>query len=85
MFNPKKELDMITKIKQPNSALQITPLVSECRAALPTWEAAIHLNRQQQTLRLWACLENGPIRPIRCNRRLAWPTAEIKKLMGVTS
>jgi hypothetical protein len=33
---------------------QATPLALETRAALPTTEAAFHLNRAEQTLRLWA-------------------------------
>ena len=61
----------------------ITPLAQELRAALTTKEAAIQLNRAQQTLRLWACREDGPIRPLRINGRLAWPTAEIRRLRGV--
>jgi len=61
----------------------LTPLDREARAALPTPEAARHLNRAQQTLRLWAMRENGPIRPIRVNGRLAWPVAEIRKLLHV--
>lgn len=48
-----------------------------------TAAAAYYLNRQPQTLRWWSCLENGPLRPIRVSGRLAWRTAEIKKLMGV--
>ena len=63
--------------------IQLTPLEQETRAALPTREAAKHLGRAQQTLRLWACLENGPIRPRRVNGRLAWPVADIRKLLGV--
>jgi len=65
------------------STVQLTPLNAEPRAALPTPEAAAHLNRAQQTLRLWACLENGPIRPIRVNGRLAWPVAELRRVLGV--
>lgn len=63
--------------------VQLTPLTQESRIALPTSEAARHLNRAQQTLRLWACYECGPIRPIRVNGRLAWPIAEIRRLLGV--
>ena len=55
---------------------------AETRTSLPTGEAAYHLNRKQQTLRIWACRESGPIRPIRVNGRLAWPVAEIRKLLG---
>lgn len=60
-----------------------TPLDRETRAALPTPEAAFHLNRAQQTLRLWAMRENGPIRPIRVNGRLAWPVTELRKVLQV--
>ena len=62
---------------------QPVALDAETRSTLPTPEAAFHLNRANQTLRLWACLENGPIRPRRVNGRLAWPVADIRKLLGV--
>ena len=58
-----------------------TPLALETRTAIPTDAAAHHLNRQPQTMRAWACLENGPIRPVRINGRLAWPVVEIKRLL----
>lgn len=61
----------------------IIQLQQEVRAAVTTREASIHLNRAQQTLRLWACQENGPIRPIRINGRLAWPVAELRRVLGV--
>lgn len=66
-----------------NTAYQRTPLDQERRAAIPTEDAAFHLGRRPQTLRAWACKENGPIRPIRVNGRLAWPVAEIKRVLGV--
>lgn len=59
------------------------PLHEVLRTALTTKEAAYYLNRRPQTLRLWACLENGPIRPLRINGRLAWPVADIRRLLGV--
>lgn len=62
---------------------QLVPLCVEARTAISTLEAAAHLNRAPQTLRLWACKENGPIRPIRVNGRLAWPVSEIKRVLGV--
>lgn len=62
---------------------QPTPLDRETRANLPTREAAFHLNRAEQTLRLWAMREDGPIQPRRINGRLAWPLARIKELAGV--
>ena len=55
---------------------------STSRLTLPTDEAANALNRKPQTLRKWACLENGPIRPIRINGRLAWRINDIQKLLN---
>ena len=63
--------------------IQLTPLALETRTALTTPEAAGHLNRAQQTLRIWACREDGPIRPIRINGRLAWPVSELRRVLGV--
>ncbi len=53
----------------------------EIREVIPTNEAAYHLNRKPQTLRMWACFENGPLRPIRINGRLAWSVSEIKNII----
>jgi len=38
--------------------------------------------RRPQTMRASACLENGPIRPIRINGRLAWAVADIRGLLN---
>jgi hypothetical protein len=62
---------------------QPIPLALETRSALPTPEAAYHLNRAQQTLRLWAMRNDGPVTAMRIHGRLAWPVAEIKALMGL--
>lgn len=62
--------------------VQLVPLAQETRSALPTPEAARHLNRAEQTLRLWACREEGPLRPIRINGRLAWPVAELRRVLS---
>ncbi|WP_085503667.1 hypothetical protein [Burkholderia pseudomallei] len=51
-------------------------------AVLPTDEAAAAINRKPQTLRKWACLENGPIRPVRINGRLAWKVTDIQALLN---
>lgn len=64
---------------------QPVPLDRETRAALPTPEAAFHLNRAQQTLRLWAMREDGPLRPMRVNGRLAWKTDDLRRVLGVTA
>lgn len=53
------------------------------RYSVSTEEAAFHLNRKPQTLRCWAMREDGLIRPLRINGRLAWPVKEIKKVLGV--
>ena len=59
------------------------PLDRETRAAVDTACAAYHLNRQPQTLRVWACSENGPLRPVRVHGRLAWHVAELRRVLGV--
>jgi hypothetical protein len=59
-----------------------TPLEQEARSHVETACAAFHLMRKPQTMRAYACLENGPIRPIRINGRLAWPVAAIRALLN---
>lgn len=62
---------------------QLFPSIDqETRSHVETACAAFHLTRRPQTMRAWACLENGPIRPIRINGRLAWPVADIKRLLA---
>lgn len=63
-------------------APQFIPLEKETRSHVDTACAAFHLMRRPQTLRAYACLENGPIRPIRINGRLAWPVEELKQLLA---
>lgn len=55
---------------------------SDLPAVMTTADAASYLNRAAQTLRKWACLENGPIRPIRINGRLAWKVSDLQKLLN---
>jgi hypothetical protein len=62
---------------------QFPPLEQVTRPTVPTEQAAYYLNRRPQTCRAWACLENGPIRPIRINGRLAWNVAELRRVLGV--
>lgn len=62
---------------------QFTPLELETRPTVATAAAAHYLSRRPQTLRGWACLENGPLRPVRVNRRLAWPVSDIKRVLGL--
>jgi hypothetical protein len=62
---------------------QFPPLELVNRPTVPTEQAAYYLNRRPQTCRAWACLENGPLRPLRINGRLAWPVAELRRVLGV--
>lgn len=73
------------EVRQAATGPAFVPLDRETRAAVDTETAAYHLSREPQTLRVWACKENGPLRPLRVNGRLAWPTAEIRRLLGVTA
>jgi hypothetical protein len=58
-----------------------TSLELERRTHVDTACAAYHLGRKPQTLRAWASSENGPLRPVRVNGRLAWPVAEIRRVL----
>ena len=64
---------------------QLPALDTVTRTAVDTASAAFYLMRRPQTLRGWACLENGPLRPIRICGRLAWPVSELKRVLGIQS
>lgn len=65
---------------------QYLPLEQVTRPNLTTAETAHYLNRRPQTLRGWACKSGtGPMVPRRIGGLLAWPTAEVKALAGVTA
>lgn len=59
------------------------PLEMVNRPTVDTAAAAFYLNRRPQTMRGWACTEQGPLRPLRINGRLAWQVADLKRLLGV--
>ena len=67
MQNP-KQFESLELVNKPN---------------VDTAHAAYLLTRRPQTLRAWACLENGPLRPVRINGRLAWPVSELRRVLGV--
>ena len=71
-------LTMISTIKVLPAGLSA---IANGRDTLPTNEAALILNRRPQTLRKWACLENGPIRPVRINHRFAWRVTDLANLL----
>lgn len=68
-----------------NDTAPFPPLEALNRPTVPTEQAGYYLDRRPQTMRVWACLENGPIRPIRINGRLAWSVSEIRRILGVAS
>ena len=68
---------------KPTAPQQFPTLESVNRPTVDTASAAYYLNRRPQTMRGWACLENGPLRPVRINGRLAWPVAELRRVLGV--
>jgi hypothetical protein len=83
------EIDKISQLEQAvknttaaKQAQYFTPLDQETRSHVETACAAYHLNRKVQTMRVWACLENGPLRPVRINGRLAWSVADIKRVLN---
>ncbi len=74
---------MANDTKAAKPAPTYPPLESVTRPGVSTEQAAFYFDRQPQTLRKWACLDNGPIRPRRVNGRLLWSVAEIRQLLGV--
>lgn len=64
------------------TADQFPPIELETRSHIATKQAAHYLNRRPQTLRGWACMDDGPVRPIRIFGRLAWPVADIRRVLG---
>jgi hypothetical protein len=65
-----------------NAEAKFIALANESRSAISTNEAAFHLGRKPQTLRKWACYEDGPIRPVRINGRLAWRVADLNRVLS---
>ena len=73
----------IQAMREATAPQQFPPLESVTRPTVDTASAAYYLNRRPQTLRGWACLENGPLRPMRINSRLAWKTEDLRRVLGV--
>ena len=73
----------IQAMREGHAPQQFTPLELINKPNVDTAHAAYLLTRRPQTLRGWACLENGPLRPVRINGRLAWPVSELKRVLGV--
>jgi hypothetical protein len=71
------EAGMVKQGERPLVALK-----DEVRSALTTGEAARHLGRAEQTLRIWACKKNGPITPMDVGGRLMWRVADLRRVLG---
>ena len=81
--NPIPAADKPARAERMGKVATFVPL-GEVTSPTVTTEAAAHfLNRRPQTLRIWACTENGPLRPTRIMGRLAWPVAELRRVLGV--
>lgn len=66
------------------AAFDFPRLEDETRPVLATAQAAHYLNRAPQTLRIWAMGRvPAPVQPRRIGGRLAWPTSEIRRVLGV--
>lgn len=75
----------IHAMREAQAPRQFPPLESVTRPTVETAAAAFYMNRRPQTLRGWACHENGPVRPIRINGRLAWHVTELRRVLGVSA
>lgn len=75
---PAEGVDVSSDRQSAGSQLSTTAKV---RSHVDTNTAAVMLGRAPQTLRKWACYDDGPLRPARVNGRLAWAIADIHRLL----
>lgn len=81
--NPIPAADKPARAERMGKVATFVPL-GEVTSPTVTTEAAAHfLNRRPQTLRVWSMTGSGPVTPIRIYGRLAWPVADIKRVLGV--
>lgn len=73
------------EVREGTTGPAFASLDRETRAAVDTATAAHHLSRRPQTLRGWACHEDGPLRPLRINGRLAWKTEDLRRVLGMAA
>lgn len=83
--------DLLARLTQQASAAPdatpapYPPLSAVTRPTVPTAQAAYYLDRAPQTLRMWAMKDGtGPVRPVRVHGILAWPVAELRRVLGVS-
>lgn len=65
-------------LKEP---IKYPPLDEVTTPNVDTAAAAYYLLRRRNTLRVWA-MRGHPIKVLRVNGRLAWPVAEIRRLVS---
>ena len=70
-------------MKETSNNSKYPPIGEVTRETLTSEEAAFYLNRKPQTMRAWACLENGPVHPLRIHGRLAWKVSDIKSILQI--
>ncbi|WP_256735055.1 hypothetical protein [Variovorax sp. dw_954] len=76
--------DKLAKAERaPRAATSYPPLEHVTSPTVTTEAAAYYLNRKPQTLRAHACKDTGIVRPLRINGRLAYPVAELRRVLGV--
>ena len=75
----------VEPMRNAHAPQQFTPLELESRPTVDTAAYAHYMHIAPQTARIPACKESGPIRPLRIpgSAKLHWPTAEIKRVLGV--
>lgn len=67
------------------SSQMFPPLEHETRPTFETAAYCHYMHLAPQTARIHACKQTGPIRPLRIpgSSKLHWPTAEIRRVLGV--
>jgi hypothetical protein len=75
-------LSSIATMREATAPQQFTPLELETRPTVSTAAAGFYLHKAVQTMRIYACKENGPLRPIRIGSRLHWKTEDIRRLLS---
>jgi len=83
-MKPKAQIS-IHAMREASTPQQFPPLETVTKPSLTTAEYAYYTGIAQQTARIHACKECGPLRPIRLpgSSLLRWPTKATKQLMRV--
>ena len=66
----------------PGLTVAVVEIDSESRSHVDTTTAARWLSRSPQTLRKWACYQDGPLRPQKVSGRLSWSVSEIRAILS---